>query len=86
MKLRRQDALAAGERRTQRARIAALFARLRTQYRTSKRVLVAVASLFNSLLDEGQVVRPWILDLLDRPLLLAPFEARVLEDAGHVAP
>ena len=51
MTLRRKNTIAAGERRTQEARIAALFARPRTYYRTGQRVLAAVASLFNSLLD-----------------------------------
>ena len=50
MTLRRNKPIAARERRTQRAQIAALFVRLRTTYRTGQRVVAAVASLFNSLL------------------------------------
>ncbi len=50
MTLRRPNTLAARERRTQRARIAALFAGLRTCYRAGQRVLKAVASFFSSLL------------------------------------
>ena len=44
------DTIAARETRTQEAQIAALFVRPRTRYRAGQRVLVAVASLFGSLL------------------------------------
>jgi len=53
MTLRRKDTIAARETRTQEARIAAPFARPRTQYRAGQRVLAAVASLFGSLLSQG---------------------------------
>jgi hypothetical protein len=49
MTLRRQETIAAGERRPQEAPIAALLARPRTSYRTGQRVLAAVAALFISL-------------------------------------
>lgn len=49
MTLRRQNTIAACERRTQGARMAALFVRRRTHYRAGQRVLMAEASLFNSL-------------------------------------
>ena len=58
MTLRRKNTIAAGERRTQGARIAALFARLRTHCRTGQRVLAAVASLFNSLLERFDLHGP----------------------------
>jgi hypothetical protein len=47
---RSQGTIAARERRTQGAQIAALFARPRTCYRAGQRVLAAVASFFSSLL------------------------------------
>jgi len=50
MTLRRQGTIAARERRTQEARIAALFVRPRTYYRAGQRALTAVASFFSSLL------------------------------------
>jgi uncharacterized membrane protein len=65
MALRRQDAIAACETRTQGARIAALFVRPRTQYRAGQRVLAAVVSLFSSLL--ARLLR----------LLCAPLRARL---------
>ncbi len=49
MALRLQDAIAAGDRRTQEASIGALLTRPRTRYRAGQRVLAAVVSLFNSL-------------------------------------
>ena len=58
MTLRRQNTIAASERRTQRAQIAALLVRLRTPYRAGQRVLGAVASLFNSLLRDVKAERP----------------------------
>jgi hypothetical protein len=45
---RRQGSIAARERRTQEAQIAALFARPRTCYRAGQRVLAAVVSFFSS--------------------------------------
>jgi len=51
MTLRRQDTIAAGEKRTQEARIAALFARPSTHDRAGQRILAAVASLFDGLLE-----------------------------------
>ena len=49
MTLRRQSAMGMRERRTQEARIAALFARPRTCYRAAQGALEAEASFLNSL-------------------------------------
>jgi hypothetical protein len=50
MTLRRWSAMDERETRTQGALVAALRARPRTPYRAGQRVLVAKASIFNSLL------------------------------------
>ena len=50
MERRRQSAMGTRERRTQEARIAALFARPRTCYRAAQCVLMAGALFFSSLL------------------------------------
>jgi hypothetical protein len=50
--LRRQGAMGKRETRTQEALVAALRARPRTPYRAGQCVLVAKASLFNSLLGD----------------------------------
>ena len=55
MTLRRQNAIVARETRTQEARIAALLARPRTQYRAGQRVLTAVTSFFSSLLNRARL-------------------------------
>ena len=57
MTLRREGAIAAGERRTQEALVAALRARPRTHYRAGQRGLVAEASFFSSLQGPSAVYR-----------------------------
>src|SRR4030042_4409729 len=52
MTLRRQAAAGERKTRTQGALVAALRARPRTSYRAVRRVLVAKASIFNSLLED----------------------------------
>ena len=55
MTFRRQSAMGTRERRTQGARIAALFARPRTCYPAAQSFLAAGASFFSSLLGRNIV-------------------------------
>ena len=83
---RRRNALGMCERRTQGARIAALFARLRTCYRAAQRVSAAGASLFSSLLkpgEEGQMENMVIERLFEKIDELRPLISRAYQTASQ---